>query len=153
MKSCTCSNLKGQMTIPEYEAAPILRTGLGEILELAGGFYLDFLTDMCRRFAKAGLNFEKIKRAHGGAALGTGMVLIPLIMSPQGQQQAPTVPLIICPKCHAYVPATSKFCPECGTSLRPPTPGTVKCPKCGHSIPASSKFCPECGAKMLQETY
>ena len=151
MKSCTCLNLKGRMTIPKCKAAQIPRTDLREILELGDSFCFNFLTDMCRRFAKAGLNFEKIKRAHGGAALGTGMVLIPLIMSPQGQQQAPTAPLIICPKCHAYVPATSKFCPECGTSLRPPTPATLKCPNCGHLIPASSKFCPECG-KMLPET-
>ena len=151
MKSCTCSNLKGQMAIPEYKAALILRTDLREILELADSFCFDFLTDVRRRFAKARVNFEKIKRAHGGAALGTGMVLIPLIMSPQGQQQAPAAPLIICPKCHAYVPATSKFCPECGTSLRLPTPATIKCQNCGHSIPASSKFCPECG-KMLTET-
>ena len=57
----------------------------------------------------------------GGAALGTGMVLIPQIMTPQGQAQAPTAALVICPNCGAHVPATSKFCPECGTSLTPPT--------------------------------
>lgn len=84
----------------------------------------------------------------GGGALGTGMVLIPQIMTPQGQIQAPTAALVICPKCGAHVPATSKFCPECGTSLTPPLAVTINCPKCGHSIPASSKFCPECGATI-----
>jgi len=86
----------------------------------------------------------------GGAGLGTGMVLIPQIMNSAGQvqAQAPTAALVICPKCSAHVPATSKFCPECGTSLTPPSAATINCPKCGHSIPASSKFCPECGATI-----
>jgi membrane protease subunit (stomatin/prohibitin family) len=86
----------------------------------------------------------------GGAGLGTGMVLIPQIMNQQGQvqAQAPTAALVICPKCGSHVPATSKFCPECGTSLTPPATATINCPKCGHSIPASSKFCPECGATI-----
>jgi len=86
----------------------------------------------------------------GGAGLGTGMVLIPQIMNSAGQvqAQAPTAALVICPKCGAHVPATSKFCPECGTNLTPPSQATINCPKCGHSIPASSKFCPECGATI-----
>jgi membrane protease subunit (stomatin/prohibitin family) len=86
----------------------------------------------------------------GGAGLGTGMVLIPQIMNSAGQvqAQAPTAALVICPKCGAHVPATSKFCPECGASLTPPAAATITCPKCGHSIPAGSKFCPECGATI-----
>jgi len=80
----------------------------------------------------------------GGGALGAGMVLIPQIMNSAGQvqAQAPTAALVICPKCGAHVPATSKFCPECGTNLTPPSQATIKCPKCGHDIPAGSKFCP-----------
>jgi membrane protease subunit (stomatin/prohibitin family) len=86
----------------------------------------------------------------GAGALGTGMVLIPQIMNSAGQvqAQAPTAALVICPKCGAHVPATSKFCPECGASLTTPAAATINCPKCGHSIPASSKFCPECGATI-----
>ncbi|MCW4018594.1 MAG: SPFH domain-containing protein [Candidatus Bathyarchaeota archaeon] len=84
----------------------------------------------------------------GGAALGTGMVLIPQIMTPTGAQAAPTAALVICPKCNSRVPATSKFCPECGNSLTPPTAGAINCPKCGKSIPAGSKFCPECGQQI-----
>ncbi len=84
----------------------------------------------------------------GGAALGTGMVLIPQIMTPQGTTQAaPAAALVICPKCGAKVPATSKFCPECGTQLGQ-VAGMMNCPKCGKSIPANSKFCPECGNKF-----
>jgi membrane protease subunit (stomatin/prohibitin family) len=88
------------------------------------------------------------KSGGGGAGLGTGMVLIPQIMTPTGPTQAPAAALVICPKCGAHVPATSKFCPECGTQLTPPTAGAINCPKCGKSIPAGSKFCPECGAQL-----
>jgi membrane protease subunit (stomatin/prohibitin family) len=84
----------------------------------------------------------------GSAAIGTGLVLIPQIMTPSGQAPAPTAALVICPKCGAHVPATSKFCPECGASLTPPSAATIKCPKCGHMIPAGSKFCPECGTTI-----
>jgi membrane protease subunit (stomatin/prohibitin family) len=88
------------------------------------------------------------KSGGGGAGLGTGMVLIPQIMTPTGPTQAPAAALVICPKCGTHVPATSKFCPECGTQLTPPSAGAINCPKCGKSIPAGSKFCPECGAQL-----
>jgi membrane protease subunit (stomatin/prohibitin family) len=88
------------------------------------------------------------KSGGGGAALGTGMVMIPQIMNPTGVQAAPAAALVICPKCSSKVPATSKFCPECGTTLTPPTAGAINCPKCGKSIPAHSKFCPDCGIQL-----
>ena len=85
----------------------------------------------------------------GSGALGAGMVLIPQIMTPTGATQAaPTAALVICPKCGEKVPATSKFCPNCGTTLTPPSQGAMACPNCGKSIPANSKFCPECGTKI-----
>jgi len=92
---------------------------------------------------------ESLGKSGGGAgALGTGMVLIPQIMTPSGPVQAPAAALVICPKCGAHVPATSKFCPECGTTITQSSNQTMSCPKCGKSIPANSKFCPECGAKI-----
>jgi membrane protease subunit (stomatin/prohibitin family) len=100
------------------------------------------------------LRMETVKSAaeslgkSSGAGLGTGMVLIPQIMTPTGPTQAPAAALVICPKCGTHVPATSKFCPECGTTLTPPSAGAINCPKCGKSIPAGSKFCPECGEKL-----
>jgi len=99
------------------------------------------------------LRMETVRRAaeelgkSPGAGLGTGMVLIPQIMTPTGPAQAPAAALVICPKCNARVPATSKFCPECGTALTPPTE-TKKCPKCGHQVLPTAKFCPECGTKF-----
>jgi len=100
------------------------------------------------------LRMETVKKAaeelgkSPGAGLGTGMVLIPQVMTPTGPAQAPAAALVICPKCNAKIPATSKFCSECGTTITPPSGGTVACPKCGKTIPASSKFCPECGEKL-----
>jgi len=70
------------------------------------------------------LRMETVKKAaeelgkSPGAALGAGMVLIPQIMTPTGPAQAPAAPLIICPKCNARIPATAKFCPECGTKIQ-----------------------------------
>lgn len=99
------------------------------------------------------LRMETVKKAaeelgkSSGAGLGTGMVLIPQIMTPTGPVQAPAAALVICPKCSAKIPATSKFCPECGTAITPPSTGTISCPKCGKTIPSTSKFCPECGEK------
>jgi membrane protease subunit (stomatin/prohibitin family) len=85
----------------------------------------------------------------GAGALGAGMVLIPQIMNQQGTTQAaPAAALVICPKCGEKVPATSKFCPNCGTNLTPPSQQATTCPNCSKSIPANSKFCPECGFKI-----
>lgn len=91
---------------------------------------------------------EELGKSTGGAGFGTGMVLIPQIMTPTGPAQAPAAALVICPKCEAKVPAISKFCPDCGAELSPPPSGVMNCPKCGKNIPANSKFCPDCGAKL-----
>jgi membrane protease subunit (stomatin/prohibitin family) len=128
---------EGIDTTPEYrERLFWLRTGRTppeEVLRM----------ETVRRSAE-----ELGKSGGGGAALGAGMVLIPQIMTPTGPAQAPAAALIICPKCNARVPATSKFCPECGTELAPPQEATKNCPKCGHPVLPTAKFCPECGAKL-----
>jgi membrane protease subunit (stomatin/prohibitin family) len=100
------------------------------------------------------LRMETVRKAaeslgkSSGAGLGSGMVLIPQVMTPGGLAQAPAAAVVICPKCGTHIPATSKFCPECGTVITPPTSQTVDCPKCGKTVPSGSKFCPECGAKL-----
>jgi len=106
------------------------------------------------RAAEEVLRMETVKEAakelgkSPGAALGAGMVLIPQIMTPTGPAPTPAAALVICPKCNARVPATSKFCLECGTALTATPTGTTKCPKCGHSVLTTAKFCPECGQKL-----
>jgi len=106
------------------------------------------------RAAEEVLRMETVKEAakelgkSPGAALGAGMVLIPQIMTPTGPAPTPAAALVICPKCNARVPATSKFCLECGTALTAPPTGTTKCPNCGHPVLTTAKFCPECGHKL-----
>ena len=100
------------------------------------------------------LRMETVKKAaeelgkSPGAALGAGMVLIPQIMTPTGPAPTPAAALIICPSCSARIPATSKFCLECGTKIAAPPAGTKNCTKCGHPVLATAKFCPECGQKL-----
>ena len=106
------------------------------------------------RAAEEVLRMETVKEAakelgkSPGAALGAGMVLIPQIMTPTGPAPTPAAALVICPKCNARVPVTSKFCLECGTALTAPPKGTTKCPNCGHPVLTTAKFCPECGHKL-----
>jgi membrane protease subunit (stomatin/prohibitin family) len=100
------------------------------------------------------LRMETVKKAaeelgkSPGAALGAGMVLIPQIMTPTGPAPTPAAALIICPSCSARIPATSKFCLDCGAKIAAPPTGTNKCSKCGHPVLATAKFCPECGQKL-----
>ena len=100
------------------------------------------------------LRMETVKEAakelgkSSGAGLGTGMVLIPQIMTPTGVASAPAAALLICPKCSAKIPATSKFCPDCGTKIAAPSTETKNCSKCGHPVLVTAKFCPECGQKL-----
>ncbi len=99
---------------------------------------------------KTGVEISKELAKSPGAGVGTGMVLIPQIMSQTGMGTAPVpaAALIICPKCNGRVPATSKFCPECGGKIAAPTATTKNCPKCGHPVLTTAKFCPECGEKL-----
>ena len=49
-----------------------------------------------------------------------------------------------CAKCGAAIPATSKFCPECGEKVN----AKRFCPECGKEVAPGAKFCPECGTKL-----
>lgn len=91
--------------------------------------------------------------ASTGVGLGAGMSLgqamagaIRDSQNPQGQsQQAPAAApaTITCPNCHHQIPASSKFCPDCGYNLQ----GTP-CPKCGTVNPPGAKFCTNCGTAL-----
>ena len=49
---------------------------------------------------------------------------------------------IQCPGCGSTLPATAKFCLECGSPI------ARKCPNCGNELPTGAKFCLECGQKL-----
>jgi membrane protease subunit (stomatin/prohibitin family) len=93
------------------------------------------------------------KSTGGGAALGAGMVLIPPLFQTPASGGAPSVVLVICPKCQAQIPSTSKFCPNCGAGIssaqaQQGTAPINKCPKCGTVIASGASFCHSCGAKL-----
>lgn len=64
-----------------------------------------------------------------GAALGTGMVIIPPLLQPPPQ------------------PAVQQPARPAATGAV----GGVKCPSCGHVNPPNAKFCMNCGAKLAKE--
>lgn len=85
--------------------------------------------------------------AGAGVGLGAGAAMGNMMTGMMQQQQTNTQPTsdAKCPKCGAGVRQGAKFCPECGSSMAPPT---AKCVACGANIKQGSKFCPECGAKQ-----
>lgn len=76
-----------------------------------------------------------------GAGVQVGQVFAGAVQNSAPQQSADTIP---CCSCGAVIPASSKFCPECG---KPPK-SSLTCPKCGTSLPEGTKFCPECGEQL-----
>jgi membrane protease subunit (stomatin/prohibitin family) len=93
------------------------------------------------------------KSSGGGAAFGAGMVMVPPLFQPTQSTTGPSVILMICPKCQAHIPSTSKFCPNCGQDISsaPSQPGSVpvrKCPKCETVVATGASFCQSCGAKL-----
>lgn len=97
------------------------------------------------------------KSPGGGAAFGTGMVLVPPIFQGPAGAGAGSIPvaLVICPNCSAQIPSTSKFCPNCGKGMMGTTaPATQftpqKCPKCGEVVATGATFCQNCGTKLMQ---
>ena len=79
-----------------------------------------------------------------GAAMGFGLGAK---LTAEGEKkEAPSatgVATAICPACGKTIPASSKFCPECGTAV-----AKKFCPECGAKLTGSAKFCPECGKKL-----
>src|SRR5208282_1850131 len=96
----------------------------------------------------------ELGKSSGGAAFGTGMVLVPPLFQPAaGAGTEAAVALVVCPNCQAHIPATSKFCPNCGQNMTiaqtPPNPAPgKKCPKCNSLNAASATFCQNCGNKL-----
>lgn len=54
---------------------------------------------------------------------------------------------IECPKCHAKIKASSKFCLECGSKIETSKPAF--CSECGLPIAPGAKFCSACGFRIV----
>ncbi len=78
-----------------------------------------------------------------GAAMGFGLGAKLTAEGEKKEAPAVSVATSVCPACGKTIPASSKFCPECGTAV-----AKKFCPECGAKLTGSAKFCPECGKKL-----
>jgi RNA polymerase subunit RPABC4/transcription elongation factor Spt4 len=96
----------------------------------------------------------ELAKSSGGAAIGTGMVIIPPLFAPTAGAQTAPVALVMCSNCKAQIPVGSKFCPNCGTPMAAqpaaaPTQVPVKiCSRCGQQASTAATFCPNCGLRL-----
>lgn len=74
-----------------------------------------------------------------GAALHIGSSLHHTVGNPMKQAARSHM---LCPSCNADIPASSKFCPECGFNTQ------ERICSCGFKLLPGNKFCPECGKKI-----
>ena len=52
--------------------------------------------------------------------------------------------VVNCPKCHAEVPLSARFCQSCGHQMV----AVSKCLHCGKDLPAEARYCMVCGKKV-----
>jgi membrane protease subunit (stomatin/prohibitin family) len=119
---------------------------------------------------KAAMAMEKAAESEGGSGMGmgTGLGLMMPAMFAQyfagGQARAgENLPESRCPECHSSIPASSKFCPDCGHQLlvfeqcvrcsKNLTPTAKFCSRCGHPVAEKlkSKICPNCAHENLAD--
>src|SRR5882724_11759336 len=129
---------------PEVEAALDKRSQMGILGDL--GRYTQFQT------ANA---IEEAAKNPGGSAgaglgLGAGFAMGNAMansfgqgMSQQSGQGGAGAATMACPKCSMSMPAGSKFCSNCGTTV---APATVPCVKCASPLRAGARFCNESGS-------
>lgn len=55
---------------------------------------------------------------------------------------------INCVNCNSKIPASSKFCPECGEKIEIKQATSKFCSECGTKSDGKAKFCLNCGNKL-----
>jgi membrane protease subunit (stomatin/prohibitin family) len=86
--------------------------------------------------------------AQMGAGMGAGVGMGAMMAGMMGQAMqggaaaaGAGAGTILCPSCGNPMPATAKFCNNCGAKIG----GSMICANCKADVPAGSKFCPNCG--------
>ena len=123
-------------------------------MTILGANYMQYQTGQAMREAASNPAGGAAAAGVGvGAGIGMGWTMMDTMRT--SQQPAPgagaaapaaAAVMILCPKCNAQNPSTSKFCNSCGSNLGP---ATVKCPKCSADVQEGTKFCPNCGTAMV----
>jgi membrane protease subunit (stomatin/prohibitin family) len=134
----------------EVEAAMDKRTSMGVLGDM--GKYTQFEAAQAMR--------DAAQNPSGGAGLGAGLgagfavgnVMAGAMTDAMKQRgatvsesgsSAPAAATVKCVKCGVAMPASAKFCNECGASQAP-----AKCSNCQHELKPGAKFCDECGTKV-----
>lgn len=123
-------------------------------MTILGANYMQYQTGQAMREAASNPAGGAAAAGVGvGAGIGMGWTMMDTMR--QTQQPGAAAPaagaagaaavMILCTKCNAQNPSTSKFCNSCGAKLGP---ATVSCPKCGQEVPENTKFCPNCGTAL-----
>ena len=97
---------------------------------------------------KAAMAMEKASESEGGSGMGMGTglgLMMPAMFaqyfagaqprSDQNQSESK------CPECHNSIPASSKFCLDCGHQLLV----FEQCARCSKNLTPTAKFCSRCG--------
>lgn len=141
------------VNVPENdETVKRLKKALSERAEI------DILGGQNYRMKRTFDTMEGAAKNEGGGMMGAGMGLgmglgagsmmggmMGNMMGSVAQTQTRQFASCTNKKCSAKVPATSKFCPECG---KPVVAATSKCPGCQGDVAAGAKFCGNCGKKL-----
>jgi sec-independent protein translocase protein TatA len=127
----------GPLGIGPFELVLILAVvviifGVGRLPEIGGA-----VGKSIREFRKSAREAEEEDRHQLSEPEPRSDVAPPVAKAPAGSAVA-------CSRCGTPNAAGTKFCSECGASLR----STVDCPQCGASNAASAKFCSECGTSL-----
>ncbi len=138
--------------------------GLAEadVMRAKGYTQRDVLAADVQKAYAEGIGSMSISGSGGGVAgemigLGVGVAAAGMVapklgemfkgMAPSTDAVATTAaPVAKCTKCGADLPASAKFCLECGEKVVPAD--CVVCPECGKTV-VKGKFCPECGHKFV----